>query len=249
MLFSYRKLTNCRCDRQVVGTYSTEARALALRLLEAISESLGLERGHMVTAMGRHAQHMAVNYYPPCPQPELTYGLPGHKDPNAITLLLQDGVSGLQIQRDGRWVAVNPVPNALVINIGDQLQVPVLMPVAKLYRSSRQTRSAILAAITSANVLAVISTVRAGSEQRSIQERQPPRDREQREREDLGADVLLPVAGHGGCAAGGRPSRLQALHVPGVLQRVLEGRRRLRKLPPQVQTNQVIHNVPSCQTR
>uniref|UniRef100_A0A0E0KUB7 Fe2OG dioxygenase domain-containing protein n=1 Tax=Oryza punctata TaxID=4537 RepID=A0A0E0KUB7_ORYPU len=108
--------------RQVVGTYSTEARALALRLLEAISESLGLERGHMVSAMGRQAQHMAVNYYPPCPQPELTYGLPGHKDPNAITLLLQDGVSGLQVQRNGRWVAVNPVPDALVINIGDQVQ-------------------------------------------------------------------------------------------------------------------------------
>ena len=116
--------------RQVVGTYATEARALALRLLEAISESLGLERSHMVTAMGRQAQHMAVNYYPPCPQPELTYGLPGHKDPNAITLLLQDGVSGLQVQRDGRWVAVNPVLDALVVNIGDQLQVqrPALLP-------------------------------------------------------------------------------------------------------------------------
>ncbi|KAG8065954.1 hypothetical protein GUJ93_ZPchr0004g39472 [Zizania palustris] len=109
--------------RQVVSTYSTEARVLALRLLEAISESLGLERGHMVAAMGRQAQHMAVNYYPPCPQPELTYGLPGHKDPNAVTLLLQDGVSGLQVQRNGRWVAVNPVPDALVINIGDQIQV------------------------------------------------------------------------------------------------------------------------------
>ncbi|XP_066349698.1 protein DMR6-LIKE OXYGENASE 1-like [Miscanthus floridulus] len=110
-------------DREVVGTYATEARALALRLLEAMSESLGLERSHMAAAMGRHAQHMAVNYYPPCPQPELTYGLPGHRDPNAITLLLQDGVSGLQVQRGGRWVAVNPaVPNALVINIGDQMQ-------------------------------------------------------------------------------------------------------------------------------
>ncbi|CAM0958804.1 unnamed protein product [Alopecurus aequalis] len=109
--------------REVVGTYSTEARALALRLLEAISESLGLERDHMVNAMGRHAQQMALNYYPPCPQPELTYGLPGHRDCNAITLLLQDGVSGLQVQRDGRWVAVDSVPNVLFINIGDALQV------------------------------------------------------------------------------------------------------------------------------
>jgi isopenicillin N synthase-like dioxygenase len=132
--------------RQVVGTYSKEARALALRLLEAISESLGLERSHMVKAMGRHAQHMALNYYPPCPQPELTYGLPGHKDPNAITLLLQDGVSGLQVQRDGRWVAVNPVPNALVINIGDQLQVyaALLLCVLCEFNIYRRSTSAIL---------------------------------------------------------------------------------------------------------
>ncbi|URE05626.1 2OG-Fe(II) oxygenase superfamily, partial [Musa troglodytarum] len=109
--------------REVVGDYCKHARQLALRLLEAISESLGLEKDYMEKALGKQAQHMAINYYPPCPQPELTYGLPSHKDPNAITLLLQDGVSGLQVFRNGKWVAVDPIPNALVINIGDQIQV------------------------------------------------------------------------------------------------------------------------------
>jgi hypothetical protein len=75
----------------------------------ALLESLGLEleRSHMVAVMGRDAQpHMAVNYYPPCPQPDLiiTYGLPVHKDPHAIiTQLLQDqqdGVSGIQVIND-----------------------------------------------------------------------------------------------------------------------------------------------------
>lgn len=115
---------NFLVHRQVVGEYSKHARELALRLLEAISESLGLDKQHMVKAMGKQAQHMAINYYPLCPQPELTYGLPGHKDPNAITILLQDCVSGLQVMRDGKWVAVAPVENALIINIGDQMQVP-----------------------------------------------------------------------------------------------------------------------------
>lgn len=109
--------------REVVGDYCKHARQLALRLLEAISESLGLEKDYMEKALAKQAQHMAINYYPPCPQPELTYGLPSHKDPNAITLLLQDGVSGLQVFRNGKWVAVDPIPNALVINIGDQIQV------------------------------------------------------------------------------------------------------------------------------
>ena len=67
---------------------------------------------------------MAVNYYPPCPQPELTYGLPGHTDPNALTILLQDPrVAGLQVLKNGVWLAVRPHPGALVINLGDQLQV------------------------------------------------------------------------------------------------------------------------------
>ena len=100
-------------------------RELALKLLGAISESLGLEKDYIQKALGKQAQHMAINYYPRCPQPELTYGLPGHKDPNAITILLQDGVSGLQVLRNEKWVAVDPIPNTFIINIGDQIQVQI----------------------------------------------------------------------------------------------------------------------------
>ncbi|EHA8591893.1 putative Flavanone 3-dioxygenase 2 [Cocos nucifera] len=66
---------------------------------------------------------MAINYYPQCPEPELTYGLQAHTDPNALTILLQDqNVAGLQVLKDGKWIRVDPHPNAFVINIGDQLQ-------------------------------------------------------------------------------------------------------------------------------
>jgi len=66
---------------------------------------------------------MAVNYYPKCPNPELTFGSPAHSDPNVLTLLLQDEVPGLQVLNNGHWIAVNSIPNSFVINIGDQLQV------------------------------------------------------------------------------------------------------------------------------
>lgn len=95
-----------------------------MKLLEAISESLGLEKKYIIDKqLGKHAQHMAINYYPPCPEPELTYGLPGHKDGNLITILLQDDVPGLQVLRNGKWLAVHPIPNTFIINIGDQMQV------------------------------------------------------------------------------------------------------------------------------
>ncbi|KAF8379900.1 hypothetical protein HHK36_027365 [Tetracentron sinense] len=114
---------SCSCDRDVVSKYCREARQLGFRLLEAISESLGLEGDYIEKVLGEQGQHMAVNFYPPCPEPELTYGLPGHTDPNALTILLQDQqVAGLQVLKDGKWLAVNPHPNAFVVNIGDQLQ-------------------------------------------------------------------------------------------------------------------------------
>lgn len=94
-----------------------------MRLLEAISESLGLEREYIDKVLSEHGQHMAINYYPPCPQPKLTYGLPSHTDPNVITVLLQGDVPGLQVLKDGKWVAVNPVPYTFIVNIGDQIQV------------------------------------------------------------------------------------------------------------------------------
>uniref|UniRef100_A0A0E0BD56 Fe2OG dioxygenase domain-containing protein n=1 Tax=Oryza glumipatula TaxID=40148 RepID=A0A0E0BD56_9ORYZ len=109
--------------KEIIGTYCTEVRELGFRLYEAISESLGLEGGYMRETLGEQEQHMAVNYYPQCPEPELTYGLPAHTDPNALTILLMDDlVAGLQVLNDGKWIAVNPQPGALVINIGDQLQ-------------------------------------------------------------------------------------------------------------------------------
>lgn len=67
---------------------------------------------------------MAVNYYPQCPEPELTYGLPAHTDPNALTILLQDlQVAGLQVLQGGKWLSLKPQADAFVVNIGDQLQV------------------------------------------------------------------------------------------------------------------------------
>ncbi|XP_057745814.1 protein DMR6-LIKE OXYGENASE 1-like [Arachis stenosperma] len=115
--------TNPPSFREDVGEYSKHMRKLSLKLLEAISESLELEKDYMEKALGKHGQHMAINYYPPCPEPDLTYGLPAHADPNAITILLQNHVPGLQVLKDGHWVTVKHVPNTFIVNIGDQIQV------------------------------------------------------------------------------------------------------------------------------
>ncbi|GMH13044.1 hypothetical protein Nepgr_014885 [Nepenthes gracilis] len=65
------------------------------------------------------------NYYPYCPNPDLTVGVGRHSDGSALTVLLQDDVGGLLVRAPDRcsWIHVPPTKGALVINIGDILQL------------------------------------------------------------------------------------------------------------------------------
>ncbi|KAL4397830.1 hypothetical protein AHAS_Ahas01G0231100 [Arachis hypogaea] len=48
-----------------------------------------------------------------------------HTNRSVITVLMQDnGVEGLQVLIDEKWVNVPTIPNALVVNHGDQMQSP-----------------------------------------------------------------------------------------------------------------------------
>lgn len=102
-----------------------EVRKLCQSLLKYIAMSLGL-RGNMFEEMfGVAVQAIRMNYYPPCPRPDLVLGLSPHSDGSALTVLQQGKGSsvGLQILKDNKWVPVHPIPNAFVINIGDTIEV------------------------------------------------------------------------------------------------------------------------------
>ncbi|KAG4399082.1 hypothetical protein GLYMA_08G169201v4 [Glycine max] len=71
-----------------------------------------------------------MNYYPPFPNPELTVGVGRHSDLGTITALLQDEIGGLYVKMEeendagkGEWLEIPPIPGALVINIGDILEI------------------------------------------------------------------------------------------------------------------------------
>ncbi|XP_074319186.1 1-aminocyclopropane-1-carboxylate oxidase homolog 1-like [Silene latifolia] len=92
-------------------------------LLELMSEALGLGPDYLKELECDKNWSSVYHYYPSCPQPELTIGTPKHTDSSFFTVLLQDQVGGLQIRHDDQWVDVRPIPGALVINIGDLLQM------------------------------------------------------------------------------------------------------------------------------
>ncbi|XBI51886.1 hypothetical protein VPH35_034343 [Triticum aestivum] len=68
-----------------------------------------------------------MNYYPPCTSmPEKVLGLSPHSDGSFLTILLEvNSVQGLQIRRRGAWLPVKPLANALLLNVGDLLEVVI----------------------------------------------------------------------------------------------------------------------------
>ncbi|CAN6281140.1 unnamed protein product [Urochloa humidicola] len=104
--------------------YAGEVQRVAAHLLRAMAGNLGLKQEDKLTRIAA-AQAMRINYYPACPEAhEQVVGLSPHSDAVGLTLLLQvSPVTGLQIRREGAWIPVDPLPGALVANVGDVLEV------------------------------------------------------------------------------------------------------------------------------
>lgn len=112
---------------KVLREYCQKTREIAGELLKGISESLGLKASYINEKMkvGSPESHqlMVANMYPPCPQPDLAMGLPPHSDHGLLTILMQNGIDGLQVMHKGKWVSINPLPNSFLVNTGDHMEI------------------------------------------------------------------------------------------------------------------------------
>lgn len=109
--------------RDIMFEYTNQVLKLGKTLFELLSKALGLKPNHLVEMECGEGLALLCHYYPLCPQPELTVGTSQHADSSFLTVLLNDGVNGLQVLYQNRWVDVPFVHGALVVNIGDLLQL------------------------------------------------------------------------------------------------------------------------------
>ncbi|KAG6421974.1 hypothetical protein SASPL_118534 [Salvia splendens] len=112
--------------QRILVEYNERTRKMAREMVGAVVEFMELDRDYVEEALELDSsfQKFGGNFYPACPQPDQTIGLPPHNDPGLFTILLiHNRLAGLQIERKSHWFEVNSPPNSMIVNVGDHLEV------------------------------------------------------------------------------------------------------------------------------
>ncbi|KAJ1702278.1 hypothetical protein LUZ63_002057 [Rhynchospora breviuscula] len=110
--------------RDNIDRYSLELTKVASCLWQYIATNLGVAPEVFTQLFKDRPQRMRFNYYPPCPEADKVIGISPHSDATGFSILLQiNDVQGLQIRKDGEWIAVSALPNAFIVNLGDITEV------------------------------------------------------------------------------------------------------------------------------
>jgi len=104
--------------------YMFRMRRLGYKLISAMSLGLGIPHDTLHKWYDEDSTFTRLNHYPPCDNPK-KFAIAHHTDAGAITILHQQNVNALQVLNfeDLKWYPIPPVEGALVINIGDVMQV------------------------------------------------------------------------------------------------------------------------------
>lgn len=107
-----------------MAKYAVEVRVVALKLMEAILEGLGIGKEYMQEKFEEGLQLLSVNCYPKVSQSDTSIGLAAHSDYGLLTILLTS-CQGLEVvdRSSNSWKVVQQLPHALHVHVGDHMEV------------------------------------------------------------------------------------------------------------------------------
>ena len=109
---------------EVVLKYWFGCDRLSAILLEALADASGIDPTALLALFDAPLTNMTLLHYPPGPPTGESLGIHPHKDISAVTILHPDPAGGLDVQgRDGRWIEAVGPPEALLVNVGDLLEL------------------------------------------------------------------------------------------------------------------------------
>jgi isopenicillin N synthase-like dioxygenase len=111
--------------KPVIQQWIEDVTAVGIRVLKAYAEALGQSPDLFEPVyQGRPNQLLKIIRYPGRDKTETDRGVGAHKDSGFVTLLLQDVVSGLQVDDGhGGWIDAKPVRGTFIINTGELLEM------------------------------------------------------------------------------------------------------------------------------
>lgn len=96
--------------------------------MRALALGIGLDEDHLLKLHSGHFNQLRLLHYPPILARAIEEGkmarMPAHTDWGSMTMLFQDDCGGLQVEDPnvpGKFVGVEPLEGALVMNVGDLL--------------------------------------------------------------------------------------------------------------------------------
>ena len=110
--------------KTTVLAYQQILREVAIKLLRAFLVALDQPENALDDLIADPPVHLLkLVRYPASSAAADAQGVGAHKDTDILTLLLQDEVGGLEVETDHGWIAVPPLQDAFVINIGEILEL------------------------------------------------------------------------------------------------------------------------------
>jgi len=110
---------------EAVLNYWQACDRVATKLLGMLAAILKVERDSILQQFVKPLTNMTLLHYPPQEATATAFGIHPHKDTDALTILVPDKVGGLMVRPRNlrRWLEVDAPDDALVVNIGDLLEL------------------------------------------------------------------------------------------------------------------------------